>query len=720
MSKKLGKNKQLVYSSNKPGRGVRFSIYSNGEVIIEGKGSQYGINVPAKLREWIAPKKNEEEQSYELSMTLEVSNGQERCTLKDHSTQLVIKQKKWLLKPEDVQCFGSSLQELLTVRVSVRCSFILPKKLWSEQFKEAIQIINSYSNNKDSDFSVIVFGGKGNGSYEVLQDSKGQILVKFTGSIKEGAIQLPAELEKIFEGWATSTEQLHCVYDNEEQIIGYTILINSKSRPERVRKTLHIPYTGPPKQVELTLYKPSFKLSKQMESDLIIKEQLVTAGCNISSLISNVKPGGVHRNESLEQRYQQLLLKAFDDQKGIYAQPEVRITTTKNQPIIPLKNSYTFDFMVYQPAKSKDDQSLTLLCEFKTSLGKGKAVIITEAIANMRHIHQQVSERLTVPILFLSEELMDGKDVITGINSNYCGVLLIGPKDLATFEGNPSLFLICLQQFQVNQNILYNQGNCTTHPFTKQIISRSELENEAEMMLIMRNDSVPISYDLKRKYCSLMGIRLHDFNVLFKYFQKAQLDNINAKNIDTKAKKKVQQSNSSLKKVHQLLCGKKSVAMIEVLNTLEKNNCFQKLLDQENLLLSTFPSDVLVLGQKSTNRLGATFEEEMQLILEKNGYAIVTNLWCYYRRRKFEIDLIGLKENKISIFSCKDMSTTSNWGQIITSTKEAANKLKYRKEQINAHQAKLYIKPNLKFKSKLHQKKELEKWSTNIEIVFQT
>ncbi len=709
-------NKQLVYAINKPGRGVKFFIYTNGKVILEGKGSQYGLNVPAKLREWITPQKTEKERSYKLTLTLEIGNGIEKCILKDHLSKLVIKQNKWYLKPEDISCLGSNLYELLTNRANVKCVFTLPKKLWSKQFIQAIQIINSYSHNEKSDFSVIVFGGKGTGSYEVLQDSKGQILVKFSGSIKDGAIQLPAELEKIFQEWATTREQLLYICENELPIIGYTTLINSKSRHERVRKVLHIPYNGLRKQVDLILYSPNLKLTEQIQLDLEIKEQLVKAGCNISSLISNVKPGSDHRDRTLEHKYQQFLTKVFDKHKGTYAQTEVRISTSKNQKNIPIKNSYTFDFMVFQPAKYNDNQPLTLLCEFKTSLGKGKAVIITEAIADLRHIHHQIGKDKTVPILFLCEDLKTGKDVLTRTYSNYCGVLLIGPKDFAVFEENPSLFLKRLLQFQQIQNTLRNQSTHVLHPQTQRIVSRKDLEEETENMLDFSDNLICLNFDAwKKQYCTLMGIRMYDFQILFRFFQEEYVCK-NSKSFFTASKRTIQTRNTALKKIHHLLRKHKSVAIIEGLNRVKKNNYFQKILKHRDVILSTFPSDVIILGQKFTNDKGIAFEQKVSKTLEKDLYSTATNLWCYYHGRKFEVDIIGFKEDKIILASCKDMSTYNNWDQLVVDIKVVANKLKYRKELTNASYAKVFINANSKYKAKLQQKFSFKTWSKNVDI----
>ena len=175
---------------------------------------------------------------------------------------------------------------------------------------------------------------------------------------------------------------------------------------------------------------------------------------------------------------------------------------------------------------------------------------------------------------------------------------------------------------------------------------------------------------------------------------------------------------SALKKMHLFLCEHKSVAIIEVLNKIETNELYQKILKQKNVILTTFPSDVVILGQKLSNNMGVASEQEIQTFLEKTYISVVANLWCYYRGRKFEIDLIGFKENKIMIVSCKDLSTYSDWDQLVVTIKSAANKLKYRKELTNAHFAKLFINPNSKYNTRLQQKFNHTTWCKNVEIEF--
>jgi len=717
----MDKNKQLIYSTNKPGRGVKYKLYANGEVVIHGKGSQYGINIPASLRDWIKHVNKAKKWSYKLKVDLSVTKNAQTRNFPELAAELTVKDKSWYLLPEKVPCFGTDTYKLFAERVTLVCTFKLPPKIWSKKFRQAIQIINLYSHNEKSDFSVIVFGGKGTGSYEVLQDSQGHILVKFSGSIKDGAIQLPAELEKIFQGWTITRDQLLCICENELPIIGYITLINSKSRPERVRKVLHIPYIGLRKQVDLILYSPNFKLTEQIQLDLEIKEQLVKAGCNISSLISNVKPGSDHRDRTLEQKYQQFLTKVFDKHEETYTQSEVRISTSTNQKNIPIKNSYTFDFMVFQKAKSNDDQSLTLLCEFKTSIGKGKAVIITEAIADLRHIHQQINENITIPILFLCKDLMVGNEVITSIYSNYCNVLLIGPKEFVVFEDNPTLFLDRIEQYQQAQKVMRNQSDYLVHPLTEEIVSRSELEREAHTLLTLVDNLTHLTDNMKRSYCSLMGIRLHDFNILFKYFQKELLADVNSKKITFENSERIYQTyKPALKKMHKILCAHKSVAIVEVLDKLRSNDFTKKLLKQKETIFNTFPPEVVILGQKLTNKRGLAFEKEIRTYLEKKYSSVVSNMWCYYRGRKFEVDLVGFKGKKIIITSCKDMSTYQSWDQLVVDIKKAVNKLKYRKDQTNGHLAKLYVKPNPIYKKRLQQKFDSITWSKNVEIVFRS
>ena len=113
---------------------------------------------------------------------------------------------------------------------------------------------------------------------------------------------------------------------------------------------------------------------------------------------------------------------------------------------------------------------------------------------------------------------------------------------------------------------------------------------------------------------------------------------------------------------------------------------------------------------------GGDFENEIQLIFEKEGYDVVSNLLISYYNRKMEIDLVCFKNNEITLISCRNATNVKCLMSLKLDLKQKACKIEYRKFLLNADEAKLYVKVTPEIFQNVRDFEGL--WIENIEIVF--
>ena len=159
----------------------------------------------------------------------------------------------------------------------------------------------------------------------------------------------------------------------------------------------------------------------------------------------------------------------------------------------------------------------------------------------------------------------------------------------------------------------------------------------------------------------------------------------------------------------------KSDNLIKSLNNLSelKNTIFQKYRTQ---IMEKMPKFVRIISTLQIKNKGRKFEQEVKKILEDENYNVASNVLLGYFDRKMEIDLMGFKEDKIIIVSCRDASGVKCLSSFKSDIRQKANKIEHRKFLLNADQAFMYIKTTREVYQQL---KEFEGiWVKGVKIIF--
>jgi len=147
-----------------------------------------------------------------------------------------------------------------------------------------------------------------------------------------------------------------------------------------------------------------------------------------------------------------------------------------------------------------------------------------------------------------------------------------------------------------------------------------------------------------------------------------------------------------------------------------KINVFSNNVNDIDLIESKLPKGIKIAGCRKYNSEGAEFEKEIREQLRTEGYKIKSNLRFSYFSRIMEIDHIGLKNEELTIISCKDKASTNNVWTISDAINESANLIEYKKDILKADNAILCIKvssTNYKYISKKYDGKI---WAKNVNI----
>ncbi len=156
------------------------------------------------------------------------------------------------------------------------------------------------------------------------------------------------------------------------------------------------------------------------------------------------------------------------------------------------------------------------------------------------------------------------------------------------------------------------------------------------------------------------------------------------------------------------------------------NEFLEKILDTnggvftqcKNLLLEKLPKNIQLISLLGINHAGSAFEQEIQQLMEAKGYNAITNVLLGYYGRKMEVDILGIKDDRITIVSCRDASSVKCLMSFRLDLKQKACKIEYRRTLLNADYACLCVKVIPEVFQKV---KEYEgKWVDNVEIIFIT
>lgn len=134
------------------------------------------------------------------------------------------------------------------------------------------------------------------------------------------------------------------------------------------------------------------------------------------------------------------------------------------------------------------------------------------------------------------------------------------------------------------------------------------------------------------------------------------------------------------------------------------------------LISDRLPPEVEIVGQRAIRETGVKFENEVKEKLEEKGFTVVPNVVVSYYGRQMEIDLIVVKDGEIEVVSCKDRSGSKNSWSVSTDIKNAANRIEFGKNLMNADRGTLYTKVNPKISERIQEKFHDKPWAENVNI----
>ncbi|MGC9780066.1 MAG: hypothetical protein HZR80_12545 [Candidatus Heimdallarchaeota archaeon] len=135
-----------------------------------------------------------------------------------------------------------------------------------------------------------------------------------------------------------------------------------------------------------------------------------------------------------------------------------------------------------------------------------------------------------------------------------------------------------------------------------------------------------------------------------------------------------------------------------------------------DLLLRKLPHNYRIISILNGLHLGADFEQQVQALLQKEGFEVLSNVLIGYYSRKMEVDHIGFKNETLTIISCRDASKVTCLMSLKLDIKQKACLLEHRKFLLNADYARLYLKVSQQVYNKV---KHFEgTWIDSVEIIF--
>ncbi|MGC9778229.1 MAG: NERD domain-containing protein [Candidatus Heimdallarchaeota archaeon] len=104
------------------------------------------------------------------------------------------------------------------------------------------------------------------------------------------------------------------------------------------------------------------------------------------------------------------------------------------------------------------------------------------------------------------------------------------------------------------------------------------------------------------------------------------------------------------------------------------------------------PADIQIRGTIDAHGAGKNFEQETRVELENEGYEVISNVKLSQKEIDIELDHIAIKDDELTIVSCKDQSDYKNPQKLAQHIKESASVLEHRMNLLNFDNALLFVK----------------------------
>jgi len=466
-------DKVLLDEAKKQTRGSGYRIYLDGTIEFYNKSGKYRMRVSNELRKWFYLPNNERER---LSLLVDFHFKNKSGELIEVGNVVVaIFYKKIGKKKTDEGVFispigDSSKSELIRSQMKLGTQltcivspneFIKTTLRQTEHFKKCVetQLMNKIEINP-RDLELIVAGEKRTQRFEIYRDEKGRVLIKLRVRMRyDGTIELSMSLSDYIKNWYENEEFIKCSLNKQKPVIKQAKNRMLGSFPI---KAIRFSYYDKPKVVELFLISIDWKLTDKALNDYKIRKTLKLAGFKIDMIRTGIPYTKTHYNKELEKQLREMLNKSCEKNVDLSIYHEVEITNSHILGENTQGEKSIIDVLIIMRDRITNDIKL-LLIELKTSIGKGRNVIIKEKLGELLHIRYKFREdERMIPILLYPTKFLTGNNKKL---SESQGALLLNEDDLKDLMPNPKLLFFKVEQFQKNRSVQRNQttksiGSC--------------------------------------------------------------------------------------------------------------------------------------------------------------------------------------------------------------------------------------------------------------------
>ena len=226
-------NRQLLFRNKKKKRGIEFSVYSDGLIVLSSisLSRTYGFRIPTNLFRFISFKISSL-QNNQINANFTIMKGDTKNIITNVVCRLVRKinyftgrdgkrkqTKNYYIKPVDKKQF-LYLKDMMTENARLICELDnqFPVTSFFRFTKDLVLKIPSFDVLL-SNSEIVVCGGLQNSKFEIYKDNQGFLLVKSNTSIYEaGKITISTELKNIISN-ITDFAYVLCSKNGEKLIL---------------------------------------------------------------------------------------------------------------------------------------------------------------------------------------------------------------------------------------------------------------------------------------------------------------------------------------------------------------------------------------------------------------------------------------------------------------------------------------------------------------------
>ena len=713
------KEDKLLFSSSKQKRKTWLKIYANGTIHFAGPVNSYGITIPTRLKDWINFPTNRKE-SITLICDYEIKNTSTKESIyKGITSRMYFNGYRSYIKPVRIEEKQKIIFESKRKNKIVQCKFSLQsnKHLQAKElFNKANKIVATIHFSIVQELKPLIIFNYKSKEVSIYRDHQGFIYIKATGRLDRfGDFRINNYVDYFIEDWFTTEEYYYASLNGKDAIV---VPSKNQSRNRRggdITKSLIFPYYGNLQETEVVFSSPTMKLTQKAEEVISTKTLLEEAQVPIRGFLPNVWKTEQHKDKEFADSIKTMLQQLSKTTQTILHSSEALIEIEpKRDNTLGLK--HCFDHLIINTLESKP---IIFICETISSLtSSNRQRILVEEVAQLYYFSKLFGKNC-FSILFVNDDFTaDDNDTALNYYSLASKVLILDRNQINRCMTHPEEFLRIIWEHHSKITKLYKNPENTIHPITTEIVSTSQLHNEAYRILIDMFTEVKSNTITIPTYCKLMGITQKDFHFLYKKgtqkknyykylkmfttdYQSTLLVNKNTNFILTK-------HIIGLLYIHYTLVEEQAVALVS-----NKQSLSSLLPVQMKFKLKLPPT--IKIGRILRNN-GNSLELQIAEKLLAYGYSIQKNVVFYFADRTFEVDIIAQTKEELLFISCKDRSTVKDRAQAEKFLHLSIYMLFFVSSICQIQSSQLYFRANPTYKNLLKNLYHKTKWGERVQV----